>query len=330
MNAWARFVLEHPGRLVMPLCTYPGAALIGTTVRAMVTDPVTQATAQLALLERYPGPVALVSMDLSAEAEAFGCPVHLSDQEVPTVTGRCVSGPAAAQALAVPEPGAGRTRVYLEATRLLRKRSGAQFVLGSMVGPFSLAGRLYGVTESLTLTMEDPGLMHLLLRKATQFLTGYARAFRSAGADGVVVAEPTAGLLSPRAMAEFSSAYLKQIVVAVDDGHFAVIVHNCAARLVHLPALLETGASVLHFGAPMDVAAALAQVPPEVVVCGNLDPARVFVTSTPQQVAEATTRLLKATAGRRNFVLSSGCDVPPHTPLANLDAFYQAAAQGPA
>jgi uroporphyrinogen decarboxylase len=327
MSAFVRFVLDQPVRLAMPLCTYPGAALIGASVRAMVTDAVTQTAAQLALLQRYPGPVALVSMDLSAEAEAFGCAVQLSDHEVPTVVGRCVSGRASVQALPVPEPGAGRTGVYLEVAHRLKKRSGARFVLGSMVGPFSLAGRLYGVSESLTLTVEDPGLMHLLVQKATQFLTAYARAFRAAGADGVLVAEPTAGLLSPRALIEFSSAYIKQIVAAVDDGQFTVILHNCAARPVHLAGVLQAGARVVHFGAPMDLLAALDQAPPDVVVCGNLDPARVFVNSTPTEVATAVQALLQATAGRRNFVLSSGCDVPPQTPVANLDAFYQAAAQ---
>jgi uroporphyrinogen-III decarboxylase len=34
--------------------------------------------------------------------------------------------------------------------------------------------------------------------------------------------------------------------------------------------------------------------------------------------------LLEATAGRKNFVLSSGCDLPPNAPLSSLDAFYQA------
>lgn len=31
---------------------------------------------------------------------------------------------------------------------------------------------------------------------------------------------------------------------------------------------------------------------------------------------------LDATRGYRNFIISSGCDIPPGTPLPNLEAFY--------
>jgi len=46
--------------------------------------------------------------------------------------------------------------------------------------------------------------------------------------------------------------------------------------------------------------------------------------STPEQVKQSAKDLLERTAGYRNFVLSSGCDVPPHTPLENVASFYEA------
>ncbi len=36
-----------------------------------------------------------------------------------------------------------------------------------------------------------------------------------------------------------------------------------------------------------------------------------------------TLDLLEEMAKYRNFVLSTGCEIPPGTPLANLDAFYK-------
>jgi uroporphyrinogen decarboxylase len=50
----------------------------------------------------------------------------------------------------------------------------------------------------------------------------------------------------------------------------------------------------------------------------------VFCGLPPAGVHGRVTRLLETMAGARNFVLSSGCDVPPDAPLASLDAFYQA------
>jgi len=324
MSTLTRFVLQRSTRLALPILTFPGAAFTGATVRELVTNPAAQVAAQVALRERFATPALLSCMDLSVEAEAFGCAISVGDEEVPTVLGRLVTDEAGAAALAVPAIGTGRTGVYLETVRQLAALPGQTPVLAGMIGPFSLAARIYGVSEALGLSLDSPELTHRLLAKTTQFLSAYAHAFKTAGATGVIMAEPTAGLLSPRALAEFSSAYVKQIVAAVDDDAFTLVLHNCAAKLVHLPAVLTAGARMFHFGAPMNLPAALAQAPADVILCGNLDPAGVFVRSNPAAVQEAVRGLLAATQAHRNFVLSSGCDVPPKTPLANLEAFFQA------
>ncbi|HPC61784.1 MAG TPA: uroporphyrinogen decarboxylase family protein [Verrucomicrobiota bacterium] len=323
-NGFNQWVLTAPRRQALPIAVYPGVAMTGATVQEIVTKPEAQVAAQLALHARYKTPALLSAMDLSAEAEAFGCTVHMSATEVPSVTGRLITSMQAARELAVPEAGAGRTGVYLETVRRLRAASDGRLVLGGCIGPFSLAARLVGVSEAMELTLAEPELMEVLLEKSAAFLTAYLQAFKAAGADGAIMAEPAAGLLSPRMMAAFSSNFIRQIGEAVGDGRFALVLHNCAARALHLPAVLQTGLKTFHFGAPMDLPAALAQVPPEVVVCGNLDPTGVFVQSTPTEMAQRVAQVLSALAGHRNFVISSGCDVPPNAPLANLDAFYAA------
>jgi uroporphyrinogen decarboxylase len=324
-NCFNQMVLSSPQRLALPIATYPGLALTRATVREAVNNPQVQFAAVAALHERYRGPVALSAMDLSAEAEAFGCTLHVSDDEIPSVTGRLVTNLEQATKLPVPQPGDRRTAVYLETVRRLKKLPSRPLVLGGCIGPFSLAARLVGMTEALELTLTEPALMKAVLEKSTAFLTAYARAFKDAGADGLIMAEPAAGLLSPRSMVAHSSGYIKSIAAAVADGHFALILHNCAARLLHLPAILETGLTTFHFGAPMDLPAALAKVAPDVVLCGNLDPAGVFCQPEPAEVTARATDLLARTAAHRNYVLSSGCDVPAGAPLANLDAFYAAA-----
>jgi uroporphyrinogen decarboxylase len=229
-----------------------------------------------------------------------------------------------ARKLPVPQPGDRRTAVYLETVRRLKQLPSRPLVLGGCIGPFSLASRLVGVSEALELTLAEPDLIQVVLEKSAEFLTAYARAFKAAGADGLIMAEPAAGLLSPRGLSAYSSIFVKRIAAAVEDGHFALILHNCAARLLHLPAILETGLNSFHFGAPMDLPAALSKVGPEVVLCGNLDPAGVFCQLAPVEVTARAADLLARTAAHRNYVLSSGCDVPASAPLASLDAFYAA------
>jgi uroporphyrinogen decarboxylase len=323
-RSFHRIVLESHRRLAMPVAVYPGLALTGAKVSDIVTNARAQFEAQAALHQRYQSPFVLSAMDLSAEAEAFGCSLMMSETEVPTVTGRLVTNLEQAQKLAVPQPGDQRTAVYLETVRALTTLSGEPLVFGGCIGPFSLAARLVGVSEAMELTVTEPELMHTLLEKSTAFLTGYLKAFRDAGAQGVIMAEPAAGLLSPRGLATYSSACIKRIGAALNHESFTIVLHNCAAKLLHLPAVLETGLKTFHFGAPMDIVGALAQVASDVVLCGNLDPTAVFVQSPPTEVTARAGQLLAATAVHRNFVLSSGCDVPPNAPLTNLDAFYDA------
>jgi uroporphyrinogen decarboxylase len=326
MTPFQKYVLGSARRLAMPVAVYPGLHVVGGTTREVVTDPRRQADCVLSLVQRYGLDCAMSAMDLSAESEAFGAAVRLENDEIPTVVGRLLTEAGQVAGLKVPAAGAARTAVHLESVRLMAASAARpRLVMGGMIGPFSLAGRLWGVSEFLELAAMDPDTALALLEKSTHFLVEYARAFKRAGADGVVMAEPAAGLLSPRMLGVFSSAFVRTIIRAVEDETFGVILHNCAAKPLHLNAVLESGATAYHFGAPMDMAVALARVPATQIVCGNLDPSAVFVQGTPEEVRARVEALLAVMAPHRHAVLSSGCDVPPNAPLANVDAFFAAA-----
>jgi uroporphyrinogen decarboxylase len=308
----------------MPILSFPGATLTGVSVRQLVNDPQAQVAVQRLFQQKYRTSFMMSAMDLSVEAEAFGSDIRMEDAEIPSVTNRLVTDDAQISRLEVPAVGTKRTAVYLEMVRLLAAEPAGTWVLGGMIGPFSLAARLFGVSEALQDTLNQPEMLHALLEKATAFLIAYADAFKRAGASGIIIAEPTAGLISPSAVVTFSSRYIRQIIERVADDNFEVILHNCGARLAHLPATLQSGAHIYHFGKTMDIPAALARTPADVVLCGNLDPAAVFVGCDPAGVRERTAALLQATKTSRAFVVSSGCDIPPDAPLANVDAFFDA------
>ena len=58
--------------------------------------------------------------------------------------------------------------------------------------------------------------------------------FKEAGADGIVMAEPLAGLLSPALAEEFSAPYVKRIVEALQTDDFLVIYHNCGNSTIQM------------------------------------------------------------------------------------------------
>ena len=155
MTRFNQLVLHSPERLALPVAVYPGLALTGAKVSDIVTNPQAQFDVQAALRQRYHSPFVLSAMDLSAEAEAFGCTIAVSDSEVPTVTGRLIASQEQANRLAIPQPGDRRTGVYLDAVRLLRRMTGGPFVMAGCIGPFSLAARLVGVSEAMELTITE-------------------------------------------------------------------------------------------------------------------------------------------------------------------------------
>ena len=88
--------------------------------------------------------------------------------------------------------------------------------------------------------------------------------------------------------------------------------------------MLSSGASALHFGNKADMVEALETCPSDLPVMGNIDPVGVMRQASPEKVYASVSELLEKTSGYDNFILSTGCDVPPRTPFENINAFYQA------
>ena len=326
MNNWIRSLKEEKAKKPFPILSFPSVSLLGASVREIVSDSTLQAEGMKAVADRTDAAASVSFMDLSVETEAFGAEVVFSEDEVPTVKGRIINGEEDAEALAVPRVGGGRTSVYIDAIRKAKELITDRPVFAGMIGPFSLAARLFDVSEIMMDCYDDPDTVHTVLRKTTDFLIEYAKAYKSVGADGIMMAEPVSGLLSPDLEAEFSSPYVKQIVDAVQDGTFLVIYHNCGDNVpLMLDSILSTGAMAYHFGNAVDMEKdILSRVPENTLVMGNVDPVCVLCSGTPETVREATLSLLEKCAKYPNFVLSSGCDIPPMTPWENIDAFFAA------
>ena len=324
MKKWIEQVMASEKRIALPIMTHPGIEYIGKTVREAVTDGEVHFAAIKALAERFPSAASTVIMDLTVEAEAFGAPILIADEEIPTVTDRLVSDAASVEALQVPSLEAGRVPEYLKANRLAAEQITDRPVLAGCIGPFSLAGRLYDMSEIMVAIYLEPDVIMALLDKCTAFLIDYCKALKATGVAGVVMAEPAAGLLSNEDHQMYATPYIKQIVDAVQDDDFTVILHNCGNTGQCTGAMVETGAAAMHFGNLVDIPQALTEVPSDILVMGNLDPVVVMQQATPEEVAAATTDLLEKTRGAKNFVISTGCDLPPAVPEANLTAFFAA------
>ena len=325
MYAWKDQMIATAKKQATPVLSFPSVQLMGISVRELISSAESQARGMKLIADRVPTAASVSLMDLSVEAEAFGSTIRFSDDEVPTVIGALVTDEDEAEALAVPEVGAARTGLYIEAIRQAKELITDRPIFAGVVGPYSLAGRLLDVSEAMILCYEEPDMVHTVLRKATDFLINYINAYKAAGANGVVMAEPLAGMLSPSLCEEFSAPYVKEIVDAVQDENFLFVYHNCGNNvLLMTDAIYSCGAMAYHFGNAIDMAEMLPKAPADVLVMGNVDPAGQICNGTPESVREATLEVMGKCSYAPNFCISSGCDIPPHSPWENIDAFFAA------
>lgn len=77
----------------------------------MVKKAEAQAECIKAVAANYPMEAAVTCMDLSVEAETFGCEINFKENEAPTVTRGVLAGLAKVADLAVPKPGSGRRNI---------------------------------------------------------------------------------------------------------------------------------------------------------------------------------------------------------------------------
>ena len=309
----------------MPILSFPAAQKMGVSVETLVKSSELQSQA-MQIVARDTATIAAVSlMDLSVEAEAFGAQVRFTKGEVPAITGQLVSDEDEANDLEVPELSAGRAMLCVEAVRAAKQTITDKPVIAGMIGPYSLAGRLMDVTEIMYLCFDEPETVHTVLDKATQYLIRYGQAMKDAGADGIMMAEPLAGILSPDMAVEFSMPYVKRIIDALQDEEFAVLYHNCGNSVPQmLEGIYALGAAAYHFGNAIDMEAVMKVTPADILVMGNIDPAGQFASGTVESITAATRDLLDKCGSYPNFVPSSGCDIPAHAKWENIDAFFKA------
>ena len=325
MKKWMEDWKASPVKKAFPILSFPAIQLMGISVKDLIGDAGVQAKGMKLVAERTDSIASVSLMDLSLEAECFGSTIRVSDDEVPTVLGSVVSTEEEAEALEIPPIGSGRTGIYIDAMKQAVTEITDRPVFAGVIGPYSLAGRLMDVTEIMILCFEEPDMVHTVLQKATTFLINYCKAYKECGANGVVIAEPLAGVISPSMEEEFSEPYVRQIVEAVQDDSFMVIYHNCGNTATAMTdSLASIGAMGYHFGNAVSMEDALEKMPADRLVMGNVDPAGQFRNGTTESIREATLEVMEKCCTHDNFIISSGCDIPPMSKWENIDAFFAA------
>ena len=309
MKKWINYQLNNKHK-TMPILTFPVITKTGDTVLELISNSNKLARGMKIIADEFNTSASLTCMDLSVEAEAFGAKIKFLNDEIPTVIGNVVNNQQEIDALSIPNVGASRTGICIDAVIEAKKLITDRPIFAGVIGPYSLAGRLMDMTEIMINCYEEPDMVHSLIDKCATFIEQYILAFKAAGVDGIVMAEPAAGLLSPLIADEFSTRYVKKIVERVNCDNFIFIYHNCGNVVPLKDSLIDINADVYHFGNAIDIELMLKEMPEDKLIMGNINPI-LFKNSAPDVIKETVTNLLSRCSNYNNFVISTGCDVPP-------------------
>ena len=307
----------------VPILSFPSTQLLGISVNELISSSDMQVKGMQAIAERCDIGASLNMMDLSVEAEAFGAKIRFYDNEIPAVERGIIDDIMQAENISVPQVGAGRTALYIEGVKKAKAAIKDIPVFCGVIGPYSLAGRIFDMTELMMECFDSPDEVKILLSKATEFIIEYIKAFKAVGADGVVMAEPAAGLLSPALAEEFSTPFVKAIIDEINGDDFAVCYHNCGNAVGDmLDSISEINADIFHFGNAIDLQKAVENMPKDRIIMGNVNPV-LFRTGSPEEIANDVQRVYDECSRFENFMISTGCDVPAASKWENIDAYFK-------
>jgi uroporphyrinogen decarboxylase len=318
------FATAQDRRKVVPLMAFPGVQLSKYSVRQILFNSKAQVETSRALAERFKPDALFQVMDLSVEANALGLQVRFPLNESPSVEDHPVKSPDDLEQFSrIDILKDGRIMAFLEAMREMKETIDMP-IGGYVIGPFTLAGRMMGESEAAMAAIDDPSGLEQIVEFATERILRYGKALVSAGADMIAILEPTGVILSPDQFRQFSGKYVKRILDGLDT---MGILHICGDSNHIIPYMCETGAQGLSLDSDVDLPKAIELLPEDVVMIGNLDPVACVAQSTAEEVREASLQLLESMSKYPNFIFSTGCDLPPETPLENIRAMIEACRQ---
>ena len=149
----------------------------------------------------------------------------------------------------------------------------------------------------------------------------YIEAQYEAGAELVQMFDTWAGQLSLEDYRRFALPGTKKIIDNSRSKGIPITLYiNGGYHL--LPAMIEAKPDVISVDWRRSISDYLEQIPEEICVQGNLDPAFLF--ASPEEVRTETKKILAASKGRK-FILNLGHGLLPTTPIESVKAFVETA-----
>ncbi len=278
------------------------------------------------------------------EAGSLGCQIHFPDDDIPWVGEGWVKSDddlRRLEAFDYVDNGINARQVAYRRAMIdvaekypVRFQGGPVFYPGANPsltntsdGPFGVTGDVMGQVEAFTAIYERPDFVHEVLRivtgKMIQWLDFCAEEMNLSQPIDFAWTDDLAVSLSAATFREFALPYNQQMRFHFDG---RASLHMCG-KSDHLLAIFRDDLQIDEFqgfGYQVDLDRVAQEMAGRVVLLGNVSPMLIH-SGTPEQIREATRQVIEKLAPHRGLIIQDGSNIPPGTPLENINAMTEAA-----
>lgn len=306
------------------------AHFIGVDTREYYHSAQRMAELEIALFKRLQHDSVGISTTLRGMAEAMGAKIEFPKDSISYLGRPIVETVEQIERLKIANPYQdGKLPILLEAISLTQKALSKEVdVSAAMSGPISVAASVLGTKRLMKWMIKEPKALHQVMEVITESNNRYIDAVSELGVS-IGFADPLSStmLISPKQFREFSKPYLgKNAERILQKTGQKPGIHICGKSKGIWEDVVEIGISNFSIDNIEDLEEAKEKIGDKVMITGNVPPVDVVLNGNKEDIFEAVKRCIqKGHNSPKGFILSTGCQIPIHTPIEKVDWFMEAA-----
>lgn len=207
---------------------------------------------------------------------------------------------------------------------LNRKIGDEKLILAFGTGPLTNAAGMLGMEKLMMALHEEPEEIKPLLNFAVDITIKMLEYQVMHGATAISVADPVSSvnLISETFFEKYSLPGIKKINMAVKKFNIPIMLHICGDTTSRLEPLIGSGIDIFSLDS-VDLKTAFEKSKCDYAIFGNLSTVDMMLNGTEDEIYKNAKMLCEN--AETGFILAPGCDLPPDTPIENIQAMVKAA-----
>ncbi|KEI99430.1 methylcobamide:CoM methyltransferase [Clostridium botulinum A2B3 87] len=305
------------------------APFIGVTARDYYHSAQLMADLEIALFKRLRHDGVSISTSLRGVAEAMGSKVGYPEYGISYLIEPAINSIDEIESLKVVDPlKDSNLPTLLEAIKLTRDVLIDEVDVGAaMSGPFSVAASVVGTENLLKWMIKYPKKVHTLMDIVAESNNRYIEEVAKLGVS-IGFADPVSStsLISPKQFREFSLPALRKNINKIKEKTGgAPGIHICGKSKELWEDVVNAGISNFSIDNAEDLEEAKNIMGDRVVITGNVPPVDVVYRGNKEAIFKSVKECIKkGHDSKKGYILSTGCQIPMHTPIENIEMFMEA------